>query len=155
MKAKVELGKRQKRLGVLKIFQDGDEEIDETPDTVDGLNASIGKHKNRLQGKELEDWQKARANVKATRQRQADASFYVVLAFDTGGQCNAFVDYLVGATIIPDSGDLFLDGRHLAEHLGIVLPAPEYPMDTKVLLAKGRTKDMPKIPRASKRRSSP
>jgi hypothetical protein len=51
--------------------------------------------------------------------------FYTVLVFDTGRQCQAFIDFINVKAHITEHGDLFLDGRHIAQALGCDLE-PEY-----------------------------
>ena len=156
MKARMELTARTKRLGTPDPLDDtGDEPFaSDPPATLGEINGAIKaidkakpKPKNKLSGEELEKWKANRARVKEIRERQADAEYYTVLVFDTRGQCQAFVDALIARMAIPRHGDLFIDGRHLASHLGIDLPAPEYGMTTSVALSQGRTKTMQKVPK--------
>ena len=109
LKAQSDLRKRVKRLGAPAIFEANDERQNQEPDTsIDGLNSAIaslidpadqepikkGKG-NRLSGKELADWQAARARVKQIRQRQADAGYYVVFVFDSMEQAQAFCGHMM------------------------------------------------------------
>jgi len=152
--AQMALRARKKRLGGLaKLDVDDADEV--TPATTFAeADAAIGKlakkkSTNKLSGEELEKWKKNRARVKEIRERQADVGYYTVLVFDTRGQCQAFVDWLVAKHIIGRDGDLFIDGRHVAEALGVKLPPPEYEMTTSVALSQGETKAMLKIPKGA------
>lgn len=154
MQARNELRRRERRLGELDSLAPGEDDV-ETVEGMDGLNAAVAKvdkakRKNKLSGEELEKWQKNRARVKEIRERQADASYYCVLVFDTGGQCNAFINNLMARHVVGRDGDMFLDGRHVAEVFGIPLPPPEYTMTTSVALSKGKAKEMAKVPKGFK-----
>lgn len=155
MKARMALEARRRRLGTSRHLDDGDADPPEEVEGVAGLNeaiAGIGKKRkgNRLSGEELEKWKAARARVKEIQLRQADAGYYCVLVFDTRGQCQAFIDHLTRNFIVGREGDLFLDGRYVAEGLGIPLPSPEYTMTTKVALAAGEMQKMPKVPKGGR-----
>lgn len=157
IKARDNLRKTQAKLSPLPALMDNGEPVQEPATTLDGLNAAVeqlgekkGKRKNRLTGAELEQWKKDRARVRGIQQRQADAGHYVLLCFPTGGICTAFVRELQKRFVIDREGDLFLDGRQLAAHLGIALPEPEYPMKTSVALAMGEARNMPKVPKGYK-----
>lgn len=72
---------------------------------------------------------KPRANLAsnaASEHRSYDASFYCVLIFDDAGQNHAFVDAVKAKAHIDGDGNIFLDGRRVADGLGIVLPEPAY-----------------------------
>lgn len=155
MKRSKELQLRRTKLGALQRLEDDSEPAPEA-EGVKGLNKAVEalgkerKSKNKLSGEELEKWKRNRERVRQIRQRQADAGYYTVICFDTAGQCQAWIDYLVRQKLIPSGGDLFVDGRILAESMGCKLPAPEYEMTTSVALAQGETKTMPKIPKGGK-----
>lgn len=144
---------RAKRMGEPAPLKDDDEPVVDIGEGIDGLNAAVAgidqerKSRNKLSGEELEKWKANRERVGQIRQRQADASYYTVLVFDDAGQCTAFLNALVAKAMIPRGGDLFIDGRILAQSMGIELPAPAYPMTVSVALSKGRTKEMAKIPK--------
>ena len=152
-KKRQDLKMRQRRLGDPALLQDDGDPPAEIGEGIAGLNAAVDgitkgrKSKNKLSGEELDKWKANRERVRQIRERQADAGYYTVLVFDTSGQCSAFLDALVKKAMIPQGGDLFIDGRILAQSMGIELPAPEYEMTTSVALSKGRTKDMAKIPK--------
>ncbi len=68
-----------------------------------------------------------------TAQKQADAKKAVVrrqallvVCCDTGAQATALLNGLKVKCQLRGGGDLFVDGRHLADALGIKLPATEY-----------------------------
>ena len=49
-----------------------------------------------------------------------------MLVFDTGDQCQAFIDALAAKPHVSLEGDLFLDGRAVADAFGVPAPDPEY-----------------------------
>jgi hypothetical protein len=55
-----------------------------------------------------------------------DVKFYTVVVFDAGNQCTAFIDALKVKCHLSAHQDLFLDGRDIADALGIELPLPDY-----------------------------
>jgi hypothetical protein len=64
-----------------------------------------------------------------------DSSYYCCLVFDDGDQCSAFIK----ALDLGIHGDMFLDGRAVAQKLGIVLPeskmllvAPAFRIDKRL-----------------------
>lgn len=59
-------------------------------------------------------------------QAWSDAKFYTVLVFDAGNQCQAFIDFIQARAHLSESGDLFLDGRAVADAIGCELPEPSY-----------------------------
>lgn len=66
--------------------------------------------------------------VRAVWQRTTDKSYYFTVVFDAGNQARAFIDALKLQGKLMQSGDLYLDGRALADALGIALPEPNYPL---------------------------
>lgn len=128
---------------------------------VVGLNGAIAgieaerKKKNKLDGAELDKWQKNRKRVREIRIRQADGgNCYFVVVCDTGGQTTALLEFMKSKHMIDRQGDLFVDGRLLAEAIGCKLPQPEYQMTTSVTLARGETKAMAKIPKGYARQQA-
>jgi hypothetical protein len=57
----------------------------------------------------------------------SDAKFYTVLVFDTGRQCQAFIDFINVKTHITEHGT----GRHIAQALGCELPEPEFELKSQ------------------------
>lgn len=55
-----------------------------------------------------------------------ETSFYCCLVFDSGAQCDAF---LQATGLDKGQSDLFVDGRVLAKQMGIELPAPVIKFD--------------------------
>lgn len=142
------------KLGQPTRLRDADEVAPEAKG-VAALNAEVDalgkkRKRNKLSGDELEKWRRNRERVREIRERQADAGYYAVVCFDTSGQCQAWIDFLLKEKLIPPGGDLFLDGRILAERMGCKVPPPEYEMTTSVTLARGETKTMPKIPKGGR-----
>lgn len=148
-----ELQMRKRQMGDPEPLRDDGQPVDQLGEGVAGLNAAVDgitkqrKSKNKLSGEELEKWKANRERVRQIRERQADAGYYTVLVFDDSGQCSAFIDALVARHLIPRGGDLFIDGRLLAQSMGIELPPPAYEMTTSVALSKGKTREMAKIPK--------
>ena len=94
--------------------------IEALNDLVRHVGAAIKKRKVKVAAKK-----------RVHRQHQdtkawSDAKFYTVLVFDTGNQCQAFIDAIKATAHMNVEGDLFLDGRHIANAFGIALPEPEY-----------------------------
>ena len=86
------------------------------------------------------------AATAAVWKRTTDRSFYFCVVFDSGGQAKAFLDALRLQGKLMQDGDLFIDGRNLADALGIKIPDPEYPMTVNLKEPKNsRTKRMQKI----------
>lgn len=77
-----------------------------------------------------------RQRDRATRAAHADRGaieYYVCLVFDSDAMCAEFVDK---AGLRADLDDLFLDGRLVAERLGIVLETPVITRRTRSTLAR-------------------
>ncbi len=91
--------------------------------------------------------QKRRAEqTKQVWKRTTDRQFYFVTVFDAGNQARAFLDALKLAGHLTQDGDRFIDGRALADSLGIAIPEPEYPMTVNLKEPKAsRTKRAKKI----------
>jgi len=94
-------------------------------DPLEKLNDLVGVTGKAIVRRRSRGASNARHEQQAAKAR-ADAKFYTVLVFDTGDQCQAFIDYIQVAAHLTDWGDLFLDGRAIADALSCELPDPEY-----------------------------
>jgi hypothetical protein len=95
------------------------------PDPIDKLNGLVRATGKAIVRERSGAVSNARHEQQAAKVR-ADAKFYTVLVFDTGNQCQAFIDYIQVKAHLTHWGDLFLDGRAIADALGCKLPDPEY-----------------------------
>lgn len=69
-----------------------------------------------------------RAKQEAERFKNAtDSTYYFCVVFESGDQASAF---LAGVGHPRSAGDLFIDGRELADRLGIALPAADIRYNT-------------------------
>lgn len=90
--------------------------------------------------------QRRAAQTKQVWKRTTDRQFYFVCVFDAGNQARAFLESLKLAGHLTQDGDRFIDGRALADSLGIKIPEPEYPMTVNLKEPKAsRTKRAKKI----------
>jgi hypothetical protein len=81
------------------------------------------------------EFRRAREHEISRYKQISDASFYCVMVFDSGSQCEAF---LRGSGLNADHAkSLFIDGRKVADHFGIELPEvklqmPKFKLDKKL-----------------------
>ena len=87
----------------------------------------------------------------ASTDRMLDTGYYCVVVFDTMKQCDAFIGALKVKRHITDLHNLFLDGRDVANAVGIEIPPAEYELPHKRLGASGMIKDMETLADAPKK----
>jgi hypothetical protein len=81
--------------------------------------------------KEARSTHSALASEQKSTARAMDTGYYVCLVFDAGNQCDAFIKALKARVYLSEPGDMFLDGRQIADAMGIDIPAPEYSLIQK------------------------
>ena len=97
-----------------------------TGDPVHDLNEVIAATGRAIDAEKAKRAPHAKLKSNASSEKRSyDADFYCVLIFDTHEQNEAFVN-AIKAKAHYEAGNLFLDGRKVADGLGIVLPEPEY-----------------------------
>lgn len=97
-------------------------------DVLDGLHEVVKEERAKHAGLQ---------NQAANEARAYDTGFYCVLVFDAKNQCDAFVQALKARVHFSMRGDLFLDGRRIADYLGIKIPDPDYSLIVKAFDVKG------------------
>jgi len=148
MRERQQMQMRRAKMGPLKNLEhDGDplEDKEFSEDPIEELNDLV-----RHTGEAIQEEKKkvALADQHVRHQNTdvkawSDAKFFTVLVFDTGKQCTAFIDALKVKCHLSMEGDLFLDGRHIADALGIELPPPEYQLKKhKTEVKKAMTKKL-------------
>ena len=115
----------------LRIDTDHVERLDDyaefTGDPVHNLNELIVATGKAISAEKAKRKPKASlASNAASEQRSYDASFYCTLIFNDSGQNQAFIEALKAKTHLDGDGNIFLDGRRVADGLGTVLPEPAY-----------------------------
>lgn len=100
----------------------GDAVRAETVDAPDPLVIDPAEAAKKAQFKAREQ------RVREVWLRTTDRSYYFSVVFDAGNQARAFLDALRVEGKLMQSGDLYIDGRALADALGIQLPEPNYPL---------------------------
>jgi hypothetical protein len=88
---------------------------------------------------------KALKGEAASTAKMMDAGYYCVVVFDTVGQCDAFIEALKLKIDMSKLGDLFLDGRDLADAFGIAIPEPEYKLTLKPYSRNDKANTLPTI----------
>lgn len=98
--------------------------FDPAPDPIQDQPEGIPPDESvQIELTEIQRGFRERMAAEAERYKTAtDGSYYAVVCFETGAQCDAFFNYF---GIGRGEGSLFVDGRPMADKLGIQLPAAD------------------------------